>query len=705
MSTGGSLALTRRTRRGAALLMSALLMLAIVPQAVSALSGAIYSSNFDGTITNANHYATKPDVYLTGGPCQGGSHLDEGWYYFEVSIPNTATLLSTDAIGNRKFHVAANGFIDSTTGTHATHVTGCNVAGSLTIQLIPFNDTTNPGGEYKLTVATAASVEACAGFNAQAVQSICGAAEQKSDNFKVLGPGALKISKTVTGAPAGFHGSFPVSIDCGVAGSFTGTIVFPTPGFITIPAIDAGAVCTVTEGALPTPPTDYAWDAVTYTGNPATIVSGSTVTVVVQNHMHFVERPGFTVDKGVSLSASGPFLPSLNVGTGTLVHYRITITNTGNIPLTGVTLSDSIFNLVTKGCTVPPSLAVGAHYDCNYTDTATSGTKTNIATGDTNQTPPDTGTATVNASDEPIPGFNVEKGVSLSASGPFGASLTVSTGTTVYYRITISNTGNVPLTGVTLADNTFNLAAKGCTVPTTLAVAAHYDCNYSNVATTGTTTNVATGDTDQTGPDSDTATVTASPNPTLTIDKTNNAPLSTLGLPTAAEGATVTFTLTYSQTGPDVSGVTITDVLPAGLTYVTGSATSNGEVSFDGYNAGTRTLTWSSDEDVTESGSVSYQATVNAGAAGLEQPLRNTATIDSDDTAPDSDTSDVFVPVPPQAETNVPTAPRTDALGSTGSSAPGMSLVLFLLALAGVAFAIVMVTPVPASIRNRNRRR
>ena len=109
----------------------------------------------------------------------------------------------------------------------------------------------------------------------------------------------------------------------------------------------------------------------------------------------------------------------------------------------------------------------------------------------------------------PAPGFTVDKGVSLSADGPFVANLTTTTGTTVHYRITITNTGNVALTGVTLSDDTFDLAAKGCTVPTTLAVGAHYDCNYTSTAVTGTTTNIATGDTDQTGPDTGTATVVA----------------------------------------------------------------------------------------------------------------------------------------------------------------------------------------------------
>lgn len=427
------------------------------------------------------------------------------------------------------------------------------------------------------------------------------------------------------------------------------------------------------------------------------------MTITVKNTMHFVARPGFTVDKGVSLSASGPFVSSLTTATGRTLHYRITITNTGNVLLTGVTLSDNTYDLAAKGCTIPTTLAVGAHYDCNYTATAVTGTTTNVATGDTAETGPDTGTATVVANPEPNPALAVEKSVSLSASGPWVSQLTVTTGTTVFYRITIINTGNADLTGVTLTDNKFDLGAKGCVIPGTLAIGAHYDCNYSTTAVTGTTVNTATGDSAQTGPATDTATVVASLNPTLTIDKTNNAPLSSLELPTASEGDTVTFTLSYSFTGDSVSSGSIKDVLPPGLTYVAGSATSNDEFSFVGYNAGTRTLSWTA-EDVTKSGSVTYKATVDTGAAGLTQPLKNVATIASEETDADTANSVVYVAVPPQAETSVPTPPSTDTIGSTDTSTPGSSLLLVLLALAGIALAVVFVAPMPTSVRNRIRR-
>lgn len=186
-TTRGSRA--RVTRRIAWLASAALLATAVLAPSAGpalALTGAIYTSNFDGSIINENvDYAAKTDVYLTGGPCNGGSHLAEDDYYYQVTSPN-GVLLSSDAIGLRKISVAANGFISSATG-HVTHPVNCVPAQvGVTVQLYPFDDTPNPGGEYKLTVATAESVEACAGFDATSSSfEICVGADQKSDNFKV----------------------------------------------------------------------------------------------------------------------------------------------------------------------------------------------------------------------------------------------------------------------------------------------------------------------------------------------------------------------------------------------------------------------------------------------------------------------------------------------------------------------------------------
>ena len=46
------------------------------------------------------------------------------------------------------------------------------------------------------------------------------------------------------------------------------------------------------------------------------------------------------------------------------------MSNTGNVGLTGVTLTDNLFDLVAKGCSIPTTLDVGGSFNCDYSDTA-----------------------------------------------------------------------------------------------------------------------------------------------------------------------------------------------------------------------------------------------------------------------------------------------------------------------------------------------
>ncbi|MFL5725157.1 MAG: isopeptide-forming domain-containing fimbrial protein [Chloroflexota bacterium] len=207
-------------------------------------------------------------------------------------------------------------------------------------------------------------------------------------------------------------------------------------------------------------------------------------------------------------------------------------------------------------------------------------------------------------------------------------------------------------------------------------------------------------------PTCESAEETVSPNPELGIAKSNDAPLvstdigngQTVDLPTAEEGDTVTYTLDYTVKG-EVNNAVITDVLPEGVTYVNGTASSDAQFTFSSYNPATRTLTWTADV-VSENGSLTYDATIDEGAAELAQPLVNVATIDSDETEPDSDDSPVFVAPVPLALT----PPPTDALAPSAAPAnPGFTLMLILLAVAGFALAIGFITPVPEHVRRRDR--
>ena len=121
--------------------------------------GAIFTTLVDGSAGNHNLYAAKTDVYLDGGPSGGGpsgaAALDAGDYYFQVTDPSGQVLLSTDAIECRRIHVNDEGVIDAVIGGCA-HATGIDqdyaALGAITVQLMPYANTPNPGGVYKVWV-------------------------------------------------------------------------------------------------------------------------------------------------------------------------------------------------------------------------------------------------------------------------------------------------------------------------------------------------------------------------------------------------------------------------------------------------------------------------------------------------------------------------------------------------------------------------
>ena len=124
--------------------------------AAHAPSGAIFTTLPDGTEVNYNIYAAKEDVYLVGGPGPGAPQsaagLDNGTYVFQVTDPSGKTLLSTDAAICRQFTVA-NAIITGVIANGCEHLTGLDVDhGAVTVQLMPYSDTPNPGGEYKVWV-------------------------------------------------------------------------------------------------------------------------------------------------------------------------------------------------------------------------------------------------------------------------------------------------------------------------------------------------------------------------------------------------------------------------------------------------------------------------------------------------------------------------------------------------------------------------
>lgn len=166
------------------------------------LSGAIFTTLPDGSEVNFNHYASKDLVYLDGGPGVGApataAGLPDGTYVFQVTNPNGRVLLSTDNAECRQFTVSG-GVITGVVATGCEHLTGVDVDhNAVTVQLMPYDDTPNPGGVYKAWATPLADFLAgCAALGVADGLSVvdCGRkpgnmhgfipANSKTDNFKV----------------------------------------------------------------------------------------------------------------------------------------------------------------------------------------------------------------------------------------------------------------------------------------------------------------------------------------------------------------------------------------------------------------------------------------------------------------------------------------------------------------------------------------
>ena len=162
------------------------------------LTGAIFTTLSDGSRVNANIYSAKCDalgVYLDGGPGpnapQGAAGLPDGDYFYQVTDPSGKTLLSTDPQKYRRFTVSA-GIITSRVAPQVAgdHDTGTDVDhGAKTVELCPFLDTPNNGGEYKAWVTRVSDFAGNpdlvdSGYNPGYFHGFIPAAT-KTDNFKI----------------------------------------------------------------------------------------------------------------------------------------------------------------------------------------------------------------------------------------------------------------------------------------------------------------------------------------------------------------------------------------------------------------------------------------------------------------------------------------------------------------------------------------
>ena len=140
--------------------------------------------------------------------------------------------------------------------------------------------------------------------------------------------GSLKLSKALTGGPAGFTGPFTIHYVCDAA--HTGDVQVNAGSFQTISGIPTGTQCTVTEPTLPTV-SGYSFGTPTFTDSWGTANDGIVTIAVKDATVEVTTNNTLTRDTGsLKLSKALTGGPAGFTGPFT-IHYVCDAAHTGDV--------------------------------------------------------------------------------------------------------------------------------------------------------------------------------------------------------------------------------------------------------------------------------------------------------------------------------------------------------------------------------------
>ena len=356
--------------------------------------------------------------------------------------------------------------------------------------------------------------------------------------------------------------------------------------------------------------------------------------------------PAIAIDK-VFLNVSGGDGDALADAVGDVLHYTVTVTNTGNVTLTGVTVVDPLTGQNISGVTLAP----GANQTFNTSYTLTQADLDgaghaggdhdidNTATASSNETGETQASSTVEVPLVYDPKIAIDK-VFLNVSGGDGDAFADAVGDVLHYTVTVTNTGDVTLTGVTVVDPLTGQNISGVT----LAPGANQTFNTSYTLTQADLDgaghaggdhdidNTATASSNETGETqaSSTVEVPLVYDPKIAIDKVFLNVSGGDGDALAdAVGDVLNYTVQVTNTGNvTLTGVTVVDPLT-------------------GQNISGVTLAPGANQTFNTSYTLTQADLDGAGHAGGDHDIDNTATASSNETGETQASSTVEVPLTP----------------------------------------------------------
>ena len=164
------------------------------------------------------------------------------------------------------------------------------------------------------------------------------------------------------------------------------------------------------------------------------------------------------------------------------LHYTLVATNDGNVPLTGVSITDAKLGALTCNPAQPATLAPAATLTCSGTYRTT---QADVNAGRVDNTANASGTfgttpvaaAPASASVPAVQGPHLRL-TKTAAETSFNAA-----GVTLHYTLVATNDGNVTLTGVSITDAKLGTLTCNPAQPATLAPAATLTCSGTYLTT------------------------------------------------------------------------------------------------------------------------------------------------------------------------------------------------------------------------------
>ncbi|MBI2213056.1 MAG: DUF11 domain-containing protein [Acidobacteria bacterium] len=407
--------------------------------------------------------------------------------------------------------------------------------------------------------------------------------------------------------------------------------------------IAAGGTCTVTVNV--TAPVDGTYSNTS--GPVSHIINAATVNGNTASDSLNVNppQPAISLGKQIGLGASGPWLAFLPVSAGTPVYYKFTVENTGDVPLSPISITDDTLDVSSCNATFASlALPVAVAANDDHIVVCVVGPVISLSGSHTN-TAHATGTFGTTAYDSANDtAIYATTGLTLDKSAA-ESSFTVA-GDTINYSYLVTNSGSATLADpVTVADDK---ATVSCPSTTTigdfdlfldpgeaLTCTAAYVVTVTDVASSGVT-NIASASADGVTSNSDSVTVPLASAADVSISKV----LDTVG-PFVA-GQPIQYTLTVANAGPSTAtSIQVTDS-PTNLTITS----------------------------VSGSGCASLPCTIASLASGANTTITVTATIVAVGAFDNSATATGLEPDPnPGNNTD-----NTGNGGNTGSTPPDLSI-------------------------------